>query len=60
VDLSGSYDFRNGLTIRGGGRNILDEEFPFSLNRSAFPFDGKRVDLRGRVLFLEASYNFDI
>ena len=58
VDFVASYVFDNGLTLRGGGRNIFDREFPFVLTTSARPFDGKRVDTRGRVLLLEASWGY--
>ena len=57
VDLVASYVFDNGVTLRGGGRNLLDREFPFVLNGSQ-PYDSKRVDLRGRVLLLEASWSW--
>ncbi len=59
LDLSGSYVTANGFTIRAGGRNVLDREFPFTITRDGRPFDGKRVDLRGRLLFAEISYEFD-
>ena len=58
VDFVTSYAFDNGLTLRGGGRNIFDREFPFVLTSSALPFDGKRVDIRGRVLLLEAQWKW--
>lgn len=58
VDFVASYVFDNGITVRGGGRNIFDREFPFVLSQGGLPFDGKRVDLRGRVFLLEASYEF--
>ena len=57
VDFTASYVFDNGVTLRGGGRNLLDREFPFVLNGSQ-PYDSKRVDLRGRVLLLEASWSW--
>ena len=58
VDFVASYVFDNGLTLRGGGRNIFDREFPFVLTSSARPYDSKRVDLRGRVLLLEAQWKW--
>ena len=58
VDFVASYIFDNGFTLRGGGRNIFDEDFPFVLSGGGRPFDAKRVDIRGRVLLLEASYEF--
>ena len=59
VDLTGTYKMDNGLTVRAGGRNILDADFPYMLSSSSRPWDNKRVDLRKRVLFLEVSYDFD-
>lgn len=56
VDLTGTYEMTNGLTLRAGGRNIFDTDFPLSLNQSGRPWDTRRVDLRKRVLFLEVSY----
>ena len=57
VDLTGSYEMASGLTLRAGGRNIFDADFPYALNGLGLPWDTKRVDLRKRVLFLEASYD---
>ena len=59
VDLTGTYRMDNGLTVRAGGRNILDADFPYMLSTSGAPWDARRVDLRKRVLFLEVSYDFD-
>ena len=59
VDLTGTYRMGNGLTVRAGGRNILDADFPFMLSTLGAPWDSRRVDLRKRVLFLEVSYDFD-
>ena len=56
VDLTGTYLWRDSLTIRAGGRNILDRSFPFVLISSR-SFDASRVDTRGRVLFLEAAWS---
>ena len=59
VDLTGGYRFDNGLAVRAGGRNIFDADFPFMLSRSGRPFDTTRVDLRGRVLFVEVTYDIE-
>ena len=56
VDATASYRFDNGLAVRAGGRNVFDREFPFVLSGAGTPFDAKRVDVRGRVLFLEMSW----
>ena len=58
VDLSATYRWDNRLLARAGGRNILDADFPFTLNTSGKPFDAVRVDIRGRVWFFELSYEF--
>ena len=58
IDLSAAWHWDNGFFFRAGGRNILDAEFPFTLNRYGKPFDPVRVDIRGRVWFVELSYDF--
>ena len=58
VDLSASREFGNGLTLRVGARNLLNADFPFALNGAGIPYDAARVDLRGRVLFASASFDF--
>ena len=58
IDLSATWRWDNGLLVRAGGRNILDADFPFTLNRFGKPFDPLRVDIRGRVWFFELSYDF--
>ena len=56
VDLTAAYEMDNGLLIRAGGRNIFDRDFPYMLSSSRRPYDSKRVNVRKRVLFLEAKY----
>ena len=56
VDATASYRFGNDLAVRAGGRNVFDREFPFALSGAGTPFDAKRVDVRGRVLFVEISW----
>ena len=58
VDLSGTYQWDNGLLVRLGGRNIFDADFPFALNGQGRPFDASRVDVRGQVWFAEVTYEF--
>ena len=58
IDLSATYRWDNGLLARAGGRNIFDADFPFTLNTLGKPYDSVRVDIRGRVLFFELSYEF--
>lgn len=58
LDLSARHRFDNGIAVRVGGRDLLGRDFPFMLTRYGQPWDTKRVDLRGRVLFLDVSYEF--
>ena len=58
VDASFNYRWGNGLSTRVGARNLLDRDFPFALSARA-PYDASRVDLRGRVAFIELSYDFE-
>lgn len=58
IDLSTTYRWASGLLARVGGRNILDADFPFVLNKFGKPFDPVRVDVRGRVWFFELSSDF--
>lgn len=57
-DLGVKYAFNENLTLRGGGRNILNADFPFTINQYGQPYDPTRVDLRGRVLYLDFTYEF--
>ncbi len=54
VDLTLTYQFDNGLRLRGGGRNIFDADHytPFE----NLPYDPTRWNARGRVLYLEVQY----
>ena len=54
VDLSVTYEFDNGLRLRVGGRNVLKAEMP-TIWRT-LPYDPTRWDARGRVLFLELTW----
>lgn len=60
VDLTARYQLENGLIIRAGGRNIFNASVTNNgaYSASGFPYDSTRVDLRGRVLFVEASWDF--
>ena len=60
LDMSVGYRFDNGVTLRAGGRDLLGRDFPFMLTGQGRPWDVKRVNLRGRVLFLDVSYDFGI
>lgn len=56
-DLTGFYEMDNGFKFRGGIHNLTDEEFPFFDNRGA-NYDARRVDARGRVMYVEISKEF--
>lgn len=56
-DLTGFYEMDNGFKIRGGVHNLTDEKFPFFDNLAA-NYDARRVDARGRVIYLEISKEF--
>ena len=58
VDLTMTYRFDNGLMLRAGGRNVFDRQAPPTL-RQGLPYDATRWDARGRVLFLDANWQFD-
>ena len=59
-DLTGRYVFEeSGWEVHLGGRNLLDEDFPFFDSRSA-PYDGKRVDTRGRLIHFQVKKIFDL
>ncbi len=55
VDLTVTYQMRNGLRLRGGGRNIFDADHytPFE----NLPYNPTRWNARGRVLFIELQYD---
>jgi iron complex outermembrane recepter protein len=66
VDLSGSYRYRgasawlDGVKLTAGVRNLFDQDFPFAqVNSGQLPFDPRRVDVRGRVAFLEFRKAFE-
>ena len=55
VDLTATWQFDNGLRVRGGGRNIFDaDQYTVFEN---LPYDAARWDARGRILFLELQYD---
>lgn len=56
VDITGRYRFDNGLEVRAGARNLFDADFPFSLHQGGRPFDTQRVDVKGRITFVELRY----
>ena len=54
VDLTATYRFDSGLQVRVGGRNVLNARAPTIWN--GVPYNPTRWDARGRVLFLELSW----
>ena len=59
VDVGVKYSMDQGITLRGGARNIFNRKFPFTINSFGQPYDPTRVDLRGRVFFLDVTYEFN-
>ncbi|WP_129778231.1 TonB-dependent receptor domain-containing protein [Peristeroidobacter soli] len=66
VDLSGSYRYRGdstlleGVAVTAGVRNLFDEDFPFIdlVDGRTSPYDPRRIDVRGRVAFVELNKKF--
>lgn len=58
LDLTSSYEFRNGWRIDAGIRNLTDAEFPFVDGRQ--PFDPRRVNIMGRTSYIEVSKSLDL
>jgi len=60
TDLTFAVELKNGLTIRAGGRNITDADFPFAALDTQIaggrPYDPSRVDPYGRVMFVDLTY----
>ena len=60
VDATYNYRWSNGFSARAGARNLFDKDFPFALATNGdAPYDALRVDLRGRVAFIEVGYTYD-
>ena len=57
-DVSVKHAFNENMTLRAGGRNIFNADFPFTINGHGQPYDPSRVDLRGRVLYVDFTYEF--
>ncbi|MCY4477340.1 MAG: TonB-dependent receptor [Gammaproteobacteria bacterium] len=57
-DLTGHYEFeRLRLKLNAGVRNLFEEDYPFAPS-FAGPYDTRRVDLRGRIVFLKLQKEF--
>ncbi len=63
VDLTVNYRFATstgwlrGTKMSLGARNLFDAEFPF-IDATRGPFDPSRVDLRGRIAFVDFTHSF--
>ena len=59
-DLTGSYEFgESGWQIHAGSRNLFDADFPF-FNGAGTPWDPRRVDTRGRIVYLQVKKAYDL
>lgn len=58
IDLTGFYNFNEGWEFKAGIRNLLNNKFPF-VDHVRSPYDPQRVDVRGRVIYLDVSRSFD-
>lgn len=60
MDLTGYYSLpESGWEIHAGVRNFLNKKFPFIDNAEGVPYDPARVDLRGRVIYMEVKKSFE-
>lgn len=59
VDFSASYEMDNGFLFRIGADNVFNKGFPLSISRAGTPFDTRRVDLRGQVVYFDIQYELD-
>lgn len=57
-DLTGFYELEQGWKITAGARNLLNEKPPV-IALATLPYDPRRVDPRGRVVYAEVTKSFD-
>lgn len=57
-DLTGYYKMDDGWTVRAGARNLFNRAFHLHPDNDG-PWDTRRVDLRGRVMYMEVQKDFD-
>jgi iron complex outermembrane recepter protein len=57
-DLNGFYNLPGGFSVNAGVRNLTNAAFPFM--NYLYPFDTHRVDLRGRILYLEFASKYKL
>lgn len=59
MDLTGFYETDNGWRIDAGVVNLANSSFPYVAGLSRPPWDPKRVNVRGRIMYLELSKSYD-
>ena len=59
-DLAGSYAFDNGLLVRVGVDNVLDEQPPASLTNLNINFDINTYDAVGRFFYAQLTWDLDM
>ena len=57
-DLTGQWQMPSDWHLNAGIRNLTNSTFPYLDNRT--PVDPRRVDIRGRVVYLELSRSYDL
>lgn len=57
-NVSTTYEMNDRWLFRAGADNIFNKGFPLSVSRSGTPFDARRVDLRGQVIWFDVQYDF--
>lgn len=59
IDLTGHYTFEDsGWRLLFGARNVLNQHYPI-LNNMGRQYDSSRIDVRGRIVYLEAKKTFN-
>ena len=56
VDLTVTLRMDNGLRVRVGGRNVLDQAAPATVFGGGLPYDPTRWDARGQVFFVDLNW----
>lgn len=56
VDASLTYRMDNGVRILVGGRNIFDKDAPATIFGGELPYDPTRWDARGRVFYVDLTW----
>jgi outer membrane receptor protein involved in Fe transport len=57
-NVSGGYDFNNGLKTKIGINNITDKQPPVSLTNTNINFDQNTYNAIGRFMYLQLNYDF--